>query len=327
MWGNAQGWIFAALVAVVMGGLLSFVVIPPGMTAPTGTLTLAMQSADLGTDPDTIVTAPSGDCDAGVVYASAGKEWADQKDKFEAMKNGDIREVEKDLPAPVKEIVSAADCGKMALFSGNLDEVINYHNDHPVLDSLNSAGELLNNLALLHTRDKYTNVSLATRYATAAFNLGRHLYQERIVFSEWMDGLNLMQSAALVLSTTETDPARAQGYKDFAFSVNDFVTNKAVPLWKVIGGIGQEDQAKYAGDIFQIAHDSPERMWRVEAVLKLGKFKFNASTRGDQSGAKRILKQMVAAPALSPDPLTQSSLHTAALAGADLTIEDYRLIN
>ena len=29
----------------------------------------------------------------------------------------------------------------------------------------------------------------------------------------------------------------------------------------------------------------------------------------------------------SPDPLTQSSLHTAALAGADLTIEDYRLIN
>jgi len=330
MWGNAQGWIFAAVVAVVMGGLMSYATIPPGMTAPTGTLTLAMKAADLGSDPNTIVTLPTGDCDAAVIYASAAKHWIDQKDKFEALKQGDIRDADKNVPGPLTEIISATDCGRMTLFANNLDQVINYHNEHPTLDSLAAAGEMLNSLALLHTTvEGYKDPKLATRYATAAFNLGRHLYQERIVFFEWMDGLKLMQSASTVLGKVETDLGRAQAYNDFATSVDKFTSasNDALKLWQIIGGIGEEDKVKYAGDIFLIARESPERMWRVEATLKRGRLKYNAATRGDQSGAKRILKQMAAAPTLSPDPLTQASVHTAALAGADLTIEDYRLIN
>jgi hypothetical protein len=327
MWGNVQGWIFAAVVAVVMGGMMSWVTIPPGMTAPTGTLTLAMKAADLETDPGFVLNAPNSDCDAGVVYASAARHWIDQKGKFESLKSGDIRDADKNVPEPLTEIISATDCGRMTLFANNLDQVIDYHNEHPTLDSLASAGVLLNSLAQLHALKGYEDPKLAARYATAAFNLGRHLYQERIIYAEWMDGLTLMQSASMVLGEIETDPARAQTFNDFASSVDKFAKGDATRLGQIIGGIGEEDKVKYAGDIFLIARDSPEHMWRVEATLKLGRFKFNAPTRGDQAAAKRILKQMAAAPMLSPDPLTQWSVHTAALAGADLTIEYYRLIN
>lgn len=325
MWGNQRGWIFAAIIALGMGGLLSFAVIPPGMTSPTGKLPLAMKSADFSTNPDTIVPPPTGDADAGPIYRSAGNEWSSHSDMYEAMQNAPVS-ASKNLPQPIKDILSASDCGKMNLFASNLDDVVNYHNERPTLLGLYTAGELLNSLALLHTKANYTDLKLATEYATAEFNLGRHLYQERIVFDEWMDGLNLMSNASMVLAAAEQDSSKAQSEKDFGFAINDFVKNQATRLWQVIAGLGEDDKHMYAGDMFQIAQESPERMWRVEATLKLGKFKFNAPTRGDQIGAKRVLRTMSAAQTLSPDPLTQSSVHAAALSAADLTIDDYRLI-
>jgi hypothetical protein len=37
-----------------------------------------------------------------------------------------------------------------------------------------------------------------------------------------------------------------------------------------------------------------------------------------------VLRAMSAAPTLSTDPLTQTTVHAAALAAANLSIEDYR---
>ena len=325
MWGNQRGWIFAAIIAIGMGGLLCFAIIPPGMTAPTRSLTLAMKSADLSTNPDTIVPPPTGDDDAGPIYRRAGDEWNNHTDLYEAMQKN-ITATSKKVPAPIADIISASDYGKMNLFAGSLDDVVNYRNERPTLLGLYTAGQLLNSLALLHTKAKYTDLKLAAKYATAEFNLGRHLYQERIVFDEWMDGLSLMSDAAMVLAVAEQDPSKAQSDKEFGFAVNDFVKKQATTLWQVIAGLSEDDKARYAGDMFLIARESPERMWRVEATLKLGKFKFNAPTKGDQIGAKRVLRQMSAAPSLSTDPLTNSSVHAAALSAANLTIEDYRLI-
>lgn len=325
MWGNQRGWIFAAIIAIGMGGLLCFAIIPPGMTSPTRALTLAMKSADFTTNPDTIVPPPTGDDDAGALYRTAGDEWSNHVDQYEEMQKN-ITATSKKLPSPVEEIISATDFGKMSLFAGNLDDVVNYRNERPTLVGLYSAGQLLNSLALLHTKAKYTDLKRATKYATAEFNLGRHLYQERIVFDEWMDGLSLMSNAAMVLALAEQDPSKAQSEKEFGFALNDFATKQATKLWQVIAGLSEDDKVRYAGDMFLIARESPERMWRVEATLKLGKFKFNAPTKGDQIGAKRVLRQMSAAPSLSNDPLTQSSVHAAALSAANLSIEDYRLI-
>jgi len=141
-----------------------------------------------------------------------------------------------------------------------------------------------------------------------------------------VDGRPEFDDAALILQKTRSDPTDAQNCRDFALAINDFRKDKVERLWEIIGGIGDEDKATYAGDIFQIARESPERMWRVEAILKLGRFKFNAATRGDQFGAKRTLRAMAAMQSVSPDPLTQLSVHSAILAAANLTLEDYRQI-
>jgi hypothetical protein len=325
MWGNQRGWILSAILAALMGGLLAWSMVPPMPTAPTGTLTLAMQPADLAIDPGGVLPPPNGDDDAATAYRKAAADWNANKAAYVALSDK-ITDVAKQVPDAVKQVVAASDDGTMTLFAPNPDEVINYESEHPMLDGLFAAGSLSNSLALRYTTDQYKDPVKANLYADAAFNLGRHLYQERIVFAEWMDGLNLMSDAALILQKTRSDPTDAQNCRDFALAINDFRKDKVERLWEIIGGIGDEDKATYAGDIFQIARESPERMWRVEAILKLGRFKFNAATRGDQFGAKRTLRAMAAMQSVSPDPLTQLSVHSAILAAANLTLEDYRQI-
>ena len=91
-------------------------------------------------------------------------------------------------------------------------------------------------------------------------------------------------------------------------------------MLKVISSIDQNVIRQHTGDIFEIANRSQERMWRVEAILKLGRMKFdvggNRGRFGDQAGAKRYLKSRVS----DPDPF----IKTAAKAAKDLTIEQYR---
>ena len=327
MLGNTSGWIISAFLVIATGTLLYFAAIPPGISPPTNgpEVKLAMEPAQLPSDPGAVVPAPQKDCDAGDAYRKAASDWLAHEQDYEDLQKN-VTKASVNEPEAVAQIISAADCGKMNLFSKHLDEVINYKADRPTLDALNAAGTLCSQLALLYTRDPYTNLDKARAHANAAFNLGRHLYEERISFAEWVDGISLMEDSASVLQQMEKDPGKADPLKDFVVAANDYRRARIQRLWEIISGIGDEDKARYAGDIFQIAQSSPERMWRVEATLKVGRFKFNAATRGDQYGAKRVLREMLKAPSLSPDPLTQSSVRTAAAVANDLTIEDYRLI-
>ena len=45
--------------------------------------------------------------------------------------------------------------------------------------------------------------------------------------------------------------------------------------------------AANAGDIFRFAAKSQERMFRVEAILKLGRYRFDAARSADQIAAPR----------------------------------------
>jgi hypothetical protein len=76
----------------------------------------------------------------------------------------------------------------------------------------------------------------------------------------------------------------------------------------------------YGGDIHKLAakSDSIDKMWRVEAIMALGRMKFNTHARGDQVWAKRYLKQYRE----DPDPAIK---HAAQLAD-ELTIDGYNLL-
>ncbi len=96
--------------------------------------------------------------------------------------------------------------------------------------------------------------------------------------------------------------------------------NEIVPVWQAISGIGGEPLAN-AGDIFDVAANSEEPMWQIEATLKLGRMRFmNNVTLADQRGAVRILKQMAENSDL-PYPI-----RIAAEKGRDLKVEEFRKI-
>lgn len=75
----------------------------------------------------------------------------------------------------------------------------------------------------------------------------------------------------------------------------------------------------YPGDMFALADRASEVMWRVEAILALGRLKYSAERYGDQQGALAV----VAGLSGSGDP----RIRAAAIAARDLTVEQFRKLH
>jgi hypothetical protein len=73
------------------------------------------------------------------------------------------------------------------------------------------------------------------------------------------------------------------------------------------------------GDIFALAEKAAEPMWRVEAILALGRLRYSAERSGDKQGAAKV----VAALCTAGDP----RIRTAAIAARDLTVEQFRKLH
>ena len=178
----------------------------------------------------------------------------------------------------------------MHLFDAQPEELITYE-ERPTLDAIDKVGTLCNQIALLYATEK--NAEQARKYATAGFNLGRHLYTERVVFSEWSAGISMMQDACGALLKIETDPAKVDAEKSFMLDSEAYRRDKIQPLWQVISGIDHDQTIKYAGDIMDMASSqNHERMWRVEGILNLGRYRYYSGTRGNLHAAKMQLAQM-----------------------------------
>ncbi len=330
--GRLRGWIISAVIAVGLGALLVIAILPQSITAPTGTLTLAMQPAVIPDDPANIVPAPSKDCDAGDNYRAAIDEYQSHEQHYETWADAPkILEARDAHPPAVQSLVDGKDCGKMTLFALNLTDVMTY-DDRVKLQALNAVGTLCNRIALVYAAESSTasdnhddakaraSGDEALSRATAAFNLGRHMYEERIVFEEWSDGISLMSDAAYALAKIEKDKSKIEVMTKFRDGINEYRRGKVTRLWEIVSGIGQADTVKYAGDIFDIAQRSPERMWRVETILKLGRLKYTAATRGDLFGSRKVVAKMAA------DTSADPAVRAAADAANSLTVEQFRMI-
>jgi hypothetical protein len=331
MWGDTRGWILSVVIAVLMGALLVMAIWPQGITPPTGTLTLAMQPATIPDDPSTVLPAPTKDCDAAETYRQAIDEYLSHELRYENWRKK-VGEAMKADPPAVKMLLDARDCAKMNLFTNSPQDVMTY-NERTNLDALAQVGSLCNAIALGFARQSSiaeeahddakakASAEQARRYAEAGFNLGRHLYEERLVFYEWSEGINTMNEAVTALGAVEKDKSRVDVLKAFLVDATEFRRGKVQRLWEVVSGVGDQDTAKYAGDIFQIARHGPERMWRVEAILKLGRFKYHAATRGDVYGARKVVAQLAA------DGNADPAVRAAAEAANNLTVEQFRGLN
>jgi hypothetical protein len=321
MFGNTKGWGISALIVVVIGLLIFFMGKPPQISPPTKSIPMALASAALSVDPATLGIKPTGtDADAHDLYFKIIDDYAQNHFSYE--KYEEVKKLAADKPEFLQWIVDAADCNKATLFGRKPDLIINYENQLDAIVALKAAGLWADNLGLYlvaEAIEKKKGFDEADKYLKGAFILGERLYYERLRWDEFTAGTELMTKAAYAMqreAVAQKDDARVAQLDAFQTAANDYNT-KIVSAWQAISGIGG-NPLSCSGDMFDIAANSKEPMWRVEATLKLGRMHYMENvTPGDQRGAVRILKQMADSADIVP-------VRTAAEKARDLTVDDFR---
>jgi hypothetical protein len=317
MWGNRPGWIIAAILSVLILAPVVWVVRAGRMSAPNG---IALDSENLKTiqlpvDAEETWPLATEGGDAGAIYRAAIDAW---NDDAEAAAKSVMSSGAGELPDSIKLLVSARHLKTMTLFAVDLGDVVNYDNDRPRLEKLFAAGEWSYKIGL--SLNVHGNTQDGTACLEAAFALGRQLFDERITFDECQKGMQLMADAATARrENVERLSVAWDRLEKFTRQMDEYQTQHLIPIWQTIGSVDQEVIDRSAGDVAMLAEQSRERMWRVESTLKLGRFRFNAGSGGDQAGATRLLRKLID----DPDP----AVSRAAQMALKLDIETYRMIH
>ena len=317
MWGNFQGWVISAFLAFVIVGTLFWLFAVSRVSAPTD---LTKDPANLAAvalpvAPEDAWELATQEGDAAGPYNQAIDAWDVNTElaakKFDANPTGEP-------PKSISLLIDARHYKEMNLFAKDPPSVINYDSRHERLENLAGAGKYANLAGLsLHLHNKNQD---AKKYLEAAFALGRHLYHERLIDEEYEDGVSLMAGAtAAMLQIAPKGSKLFDQLTEFDKGRNDYDGKHMTPIRRAITSADPRVLETYAGDVFVFAKEAKEPMWRVEATLKLGRYRFDAGTFGDQVGAVRAIHDLLK----DPDPRVVA----AATAARDLTIEQYRMIH
>jgi len=324
MFGNALGWSISAVIVLAVAGMLAFLEKAGGISPPSAEFAAHpayLDKLSLPVSPRSIVKMNES-CDSGDAYRQAIAAYENEPVKYE---NFLLSRSAGPVPplAAVDKVIEAAHCSTMDLFYKSPAEVVNYKAEREPLKAIRTAGQAAINAGLRKKADpKKPDPDAAMKYFEAAFCLGTKLFEERVVYEELEDGLALMGQAAVAMASVvkDKDPARAQALLDFDKQTRDYFKDRIAPVWRVISSIDQAVIEAHAGDVFRIAADSHEPVWRAEALLKLGRYRFNAGRAADQRAALRVLRQV------ADDPNAAPAARLAAVAGRDLTLEQYRML-
>jgi hypothetical protein len=323
MFGNLKGWIISGVIFLLVGFILFKTAQLPPVSKPTGKIKFA-EKLELPADPKQWLLPMTRDADAAEAYRKAIHEFDMNEKLYE--KNGKIEKELKSFataaekPKGVEFIVEGADCDKMNLFGPSPGQVVHYNSTWPDLNALNEVGTRTLQVGMFHIKGT-KDLAQAEKYINAAFVLGYRLYQERLCWEELNHGMNLMINASKQLSRVAADKGdadKAAALAQFSADLDKYKTEKVVPIVRVVTSIDSRVIGTRGGDIFGLLRESPEKVWKVEALLSLGRMKFNTPNRGDQIGAKREVKKFVD----NPDP----AIKQAAKLADEMTVERYRML-
>jgi hypothetical protein len=329
MWGNKQGWFISVIIAGVMGWLIWSLGRPEGISKPSGEFVLT-NAIRLPVSPQEampgVMTDPS---DAGDLYWQAIEAYRADPKPYDTFAVANARQATK--LAALDPVLRATSADKASIFIKKPDTLINYEFPRPELDALVAVGQLCNSLGHYYVKsEKNADPVQATKYLNAGFSLGAKLYAERLTHGELMAGFNLMQGAAdslRELARRQGDKAREDQLKRFSDAASNYYKGDVHKLYDKVNSTGREDIGRYAGDVFELARNNPDRMWQVEAILKIGRYRFNATRMADQVGAERMLGDNPAQFGYrdfeqSDDP----AVRTAGRAARELSEEQYRMM-
>ncbi|MDP9173359.1 MAG: hypothetical protein M3O30_05780 [Planctomycetota bacterium] len=318
MWGNQLGWKISAAIALASLAFWLWLSSVLGIT-PRTQLSLDPQNMALMATPQLIGHPPfeqNDPGDAGPDYRRATAKYDQEStrcDEFSRAPTGPP-------PASFQIILAAAGKTKMNLFAGSPSEIIDYQgfDQHLVEDHLFAIAHAM---ARAGVAFKINNdLSSARQYLRAVYAVGANLYRERLDFVEFSDGVALIDEA--IIGLEECEPPDSAARNPLELGRDDLIQHNSERLnmiYKPLSSADPEVIATNAGDVFAFAVECKERMFRVEAILKLGRYRFNAARKGDQLAAGRYLRKL----AKDPDLV----IATAAIAARDLTLEQYRMIH
>jgi hypothetical protein len=336
MFGNRFGWGISAAIAVVLGLIVWMFVKMDTISKPsTGAIsrTKPFHVLELPThpemlaeikfpyDPASVVPSMTKPGDAGAIYMKAIDEY--EKSSLDYVENSRNKSENPDDYPAIKLLIEAKDLTSMKLYPDRPEALISHNLEPKPIQALRAVGYRAADLALriLRTKDqaeKTKRTPDALAMAEAAFSLGTKLCQDRVRWMEFDAGYQMVTRSAPVIA--EIDPARAPACKAAVEGLYTIYKDRGMPLAHAFTSIDLDVMGRTAGDMFYIVKNARERMWRVEAVLKLGHYKFNAGEPGnaaDQRWAKLIAKRVM------NDASEDSAVRAAAKLSYELTMENY----
>jgi hypothetical protein len=313
MWGNTLGWKISAVIFALAVAIGAWLHNQMQITAPTS-LSLDEKNLAEFSPPVEAIVAQNQPGDAGEKYSAASAAYDQNEDACDAFARNPVGPP----PPPMQLVMDADSLSRMNLFAQNPQAIVDYQSNHPALDNLSKIGQDLQSAALLCRKD---HPDQARKFLRAAYSLGANLYRERVDYDEFSQGMGLMNGAITAMAEMEpADSSRQKLLQTQQQKILDLYDGNVKPIYDdVISKADQQSIAEHAGDIFRFATKSKERMIRVEAILKLGRYRFDAARAADQLAAPRFLRRFQH----DPDPAVQA----AANAAANLTIEQYRMIH
>lgn len=347
MWGNLTGWIIAAGLAVLLFLLGSTIV---GLGRPSDPVPIArlvngkptgkpMSPAEslvklaLPVSPTSVVQ-PTLDGDAGpklreAIAALNESDVLRQYDRFVNATRRQPSEYDRLPMRPIELLVEAGRMRNIRFLDAAPEQSINYDTESRTelrqVDLIAKAAIALGYWKAFKPQgaEKMQDAAGARRIFESVFLLGAKLFDERVVYDEMNVGLECMASAAgglMKLAKEEGNTEQLTRLETFDAARAKYVVNHVIPVWRVISSMADNVVAQHAGNVFQLAEKSEDPMWRVEAILKIGRFRFSAGRAGDQGHADRVLRKL--ARETDDDP----RLRAAVAAAKALTVEQFRRI-
>ncbi|MGC4033994.1 MAG: hypothetical protein QM754_20120 [Tepidisphaeraceae bacterium] len=318
MLGYRLGFVLAAVIALLFGLVFREIAALNALTPPTALLTSAAATEPLTTEvPASAVFTSDESGDARVLYQQAIDAVRRDPNRYSNLLAE--RDADAILQSPGVNALLAARSrrGDALAEPQNRATYDSVSDDH---DTLLLAGRCAQRAALLLADARPTEARQAFE---AAFALGVRLFDGRIRADEAVAGLAMARDAAAglrQLAEKAGDPRRAALLATFDRSAAALERQRLQPVIDAVCAIDNIVIARHAGDARRLAEKSTaERMWRIEAILTLGRQRYTLDRDADRLAVPRLLRELQQN---ETDEVVLAALHAA----ERLTVENFRTL-
>jgi hypothetical protein len=327
MFGNRLGWGISAAIVITTVAIMWGLYTAGSQFEEPGAVgrNAAGYSMQLPLDPRSLATWMTEEQDAIAIYKEAIADFNSHPQAYNIyIERGKLNSPEyARIEKGVDLLVKAATMRRPGVFSDRPAELITYDTDRPALKEAlltigRTAKKVGRQIEIQETQspeEKKKNVSRAREIYRGVYSLGVKLYEERMVFDEWDVARETLSVTKWLAEIAESSDEAAR-FKQVDDQILPFYKSKIEPVQTTIMVLRPEAVDRTWGDVAALAVNGGDLMWRVEAVLALGRCRYTSPRAGDQFGATKLIDQLITDPeprvklaATAAKGLTREGIH------------------